>query len=166
MKTSEAFSGGALRQKGRREDISSGLVEGTVVMIDLDEFGEIVHEKGWSEYQPNPITGTLTQLVEEFVRKWHGYVVYGLDYKRGTEEVVVEIPLTRPEELIDDLRRIKEEINRLGVGVTIVAVYGYVGLVHRSINRRAAYTGTPTRRLASKLLQKAKRKGGNTIVIS
>ncbi len=155
-----------MSSKRKHEDTySKGLVEGTIVVIDLDEFGEIVQERGWSEYHPNPVTGTLTQLVEDFVRKWHGYVVYGLDYKRGTEEVVIEIPLTTPEELIDDLRYIKEEINRLGVGVTIVAVHGYVGLVHRSIDRRAAYTGTPTRRLAHKLLQKAKRKGGNTIII-
>lgn len=156
----------SLRLKNRSEDTSTSLVEGTVVIIDLDRFGEVVEERGWSEYKPNPATGILTLLVEQFVRKWHGYVVYGLDYERGTEEAVVEIPSTKPEELVEDLEMIKEEVNRLGVGVTIVAVYGYVGLVHRSTDRRAAYTATPTRRLAFKLLQKAKRRGGNTIILS
>jgi len=153
---------------GRRyiETPGRGLVEGTVVIIDLDRFGEVVEERGWSEYSPNPATGLLTRLVEELVRRWGGYLVYGLDEERGTEEAIVEFPLTRPEELREDLERIREELNRLGVGVTIVAVYGYVGLVERRGDRRRAYTATPTRRLALTLLRRAKRSGGNRVVIA
>ena len=77
----------------------------------------------------------------------------------------LEIPLVEPEELREDLERVKEEINRLGVGITIVAVKGYVGLKPAK-NRREAYTATPTRRLATKLLRRAKRRGGNTIIIA
>ncbi len=142
----------------------SGIVEGTIVVIDLDRFSEVVRDRGWSEYKPNPATGLLTQLVERLVAKWRAVVVYGLDPERGTEEVVLEIPLVEPEELRSDLEELKREINRLGVGVTIVAVKGFVGLKPAK-NRREAYYGTPSRRLAWKLLREAKRRGGNTLVI-
>ncbi len=138
-------------------------VRGTVIMLDLDQFGEIVRERGWSEYSPNPATALLTRLVESFVRKWQGVVVYGLDEERGTEEAVIEIPFVEPEELVEDLKRIKEEINRLGVGITIVAVRGYV--VAQPSSQREAYTLTPARRQAHSVLRKAKRRGGNTIIV-
>ncbi|AEM38703.1 hypothetical protein Pyrfu_0834 [Pyrolobus fumarii 1A] len=141
------------------------LVPGTIVMIDLDKFGEIVEERGWSEYRPNPATGLLTMLVERLVSKWQGVVLYGLDPDRGTEEVVIEIPYVEPEELLDDLKAIREELRKVGVTATIVAVRGYVGLKPTG-DRREAYEGTPYRRLAAKLLRKAKRRGGDTIVIA
>jgi len=141
------------------------LVEGTVVIMDLDKFEEMTISMGWDQYKPNIVTGTLTQLVEWLVRKWSAFVVYGLDPKRGTEEVVLEIPNVRPEELRDDLEYIRREINRLGASITIVAVYGFVGL-KACRDRREAYTATPTRRLALKLLRKIKRIGGNRVLIS
>jgi len=147
-------------------DLSRGLVEGTVVVMDLDRFEETVEERGWSRYRPNPATGLMTQLVELFVSKWHGYVVYGLDEERGTEEVVIEIPYVDPQDLIDDLEYIRRRLSELGVGITIVAVKGYVGAVSRSVDRRAAYRATPTRRLAAKLLRETKRAGGNRVVIA
>jgi len=145
--------------------VSMRLVEGTIVVIDLDRFSEVVRERGWSEYTPNPATGLLTSLIERLVAKWRAVVVYGLDEERGTEEVVLEIPYTEPEELERDLEAVREELNRLGVGVTIVAVKGYVGL-KPARSRREAYTGTPFRRMAYRLLREAKRRGGNTIVIA
>jgi len=141
------------------------MTEGAIVIIDLDRFGEVVEERGWSEYSPNPATGLLTSLVEMFVRKWQGVVIYGLDEARGTEEVVIEIPLVEPEELIQDLEYIKQELNRLGVGVTIVAVKGYV-LGRPANDRREAYTATPFRRYALSILRRAKRRGGNQVVIA
>jgi hypothetical protein len=154
------------RGEAGEEGYSVGLVEGSVVIVDLDRFEEVVEERGWSQYSPNPATGLMTQLVKDFIRKWSGYIVYGLDEERGTEEAVIEIPLVCPEELREDLERIKTEINKLGVSITIVAVCGYVGLVQRNRNRREAYTATPARRLAAKMLQEAKRRGGNRIVIA
>ncbi len=139
------------------------LVEGTIVIMDLDRFGDMVREKGWSEYSPNPVTGTLTRLVEEFVSKWSALVLYGLDPKRGTEEVVLEVPGVSPEELEDDLRRILEEVKRLGACISIVAVKAHVGLP--ASGRREAYMGTPGRRLAAKLLRKAKRRGGCKLIV-
>ena len=139
-------------------------VEGTIVMLDLDNFSEIIAERGWSEYSPNPATSLLTRLVEEFVRKWQGVVVYGLDEERGTEEAVIEIPYVEPEEVASDLERIKEEMNKLGVGITIVAVKGYV--LAQPAPQREAYTATPTRRRAHSLLRKLKRRGGNTVLVA
>lgn len=144
--------------------ISFHLVEGTIIAIDLDEFSEVVREKGWSEYKPNPATGLLTMLVEEFVRKWQGVIVYGLDEERGTEEAVIEIPYVEPEEVERDLLRIKEELNKLGVRVTIVAIKDYV--IAKPANQHEAYYGTPGRKRAHELLRKIKRKGGNQVVIA
>ncbi len=139
-------------------------IEGVVVVIDLDRFSEVVSERGWSEYSPNPATGLLTLLVERFVSKWNAVVVYGLDPERGTEEVVLEIPGVDPEEILSDLEEIKRQINELGVGVTIVVVRGLVG-AKPARNRGEAYYGTPTRQLAIKMLRRAKRRGGNTIIV-
>ncbi len=149
-----------MRKRGYK---SYPLVEGTVVMMDLDRFSDVVAERGWSEYSPNPATALLTRLVEEFVRKWQGVIVYGLDEERGTEEAVIEIPLVEPEELLEDLKRIKQEINKLGVGITIVAVRGYV--LAQPAPQREAYTLTPTRRQAHAFLKKLKRRGGDTVAI-
>ncbi len=140
------------------------LVEGTIVVMDLDKFGELVKEKGWSEYEPNIITGTLTSLVEWFVSRWRAVVVFGLDEKRGTEEVVLEIPGVEPEELREDLEYIRRRIKELGASITIIAVKGYVGL-KPARSRREAYYGTPTRTFAHKLLRRAKRRGGDMVII-
>lgn len=147
---------------GFEEDMS--LVEGTVVVMDLDRFEELTRRMGWDQYKPNIVTGTLTQLVEWFASKWRAVVVYGLDQERGTEEAVLEIPGVEPEELREDLEYIRRRIKELGASITIVAVKGYVGL-KPCMSRRNAYYGTPTRALAHKLLVKAKRKGGNTVII-
>jgi len=141
------------------------LIEGTVVVMDLDRFEEMTEKMGWDQYKPNIVTGTLTQLVEWFASKWRAVVIYGLDPKRGTEEVVLEIPGVEPEELREDLEYIRKRIEELGASITIVAVKGFVGL-KPSFNRRDAYYGTPTRALAHKLLTKTKRKGGNRVIIS
>ena len=149
---------------GEYVEASFSLAEGTIVVMDLDRFGEVVRERGWSEYQPNPATGLLTDLVERFVRKWQAIVVYGLDPVRGTEEVVLEIPFVEPWEVKEDLESIRRELNRVGVGVTIVAVKGYI-LGRPARDRREAYYGSPSRSYAKHLLERLKRKGGNMVFI-
>ncbi len=136
-----------------------------MLVIDLDRFGEVVRERGWSEYKPNPATGLMTLLVERLVSKWRGVVVYGLDEERGTEEVVIEIPLVEPEELLPDLEEIKRELEKLGVTATMAAVKGYVGL-KPARDRREAYSGTPYRQLAWRLVRRAKARGGGRIIIA
>lgn len=142
-----------------------GFVEGTVVVIDLDRFGEVVRERGWSEWSPNEATGLLSSLVEWLARKWRGVVVYGLDWERGTEEAILEFPLTEPRELEADLKLIQERLSsEAGVTATIVAVRGYVA-ARPARDRREAYRGTPTRREAIRILRAAKRRGGGALVI-
>ncbi len=155
----------ALDRKGDdRPHLTLTLVEGTIVVLDLDKFEEYVKEHGLSEYSPNIVTGTLSHLVEEFARKWQGVIVYGLDWQRGTEEAIIEIPYVHPEELRRDLERIKNEINKLGARISIVAIYDYV-LAKPARDRREAYYGTPARTRAHKLLKQIKREGGNKVVI-
>jgi hypothetical protein len=142
------------------------LVEGLIIILDLDRFEEYTIKHGFDQYKPNIITGTLTKLVEEFVKKWQASLIYGLDYERGTEEAIIEIPFghERIERIVEDLRNIKNEINKLDASISIVVVKDYViGKPARS--RREAYYGTPGRRRALRLLRKIKKKGGNEIVV-
>ncbi len=142
------------------------LVEGLIIVMDLDRFEEFIEEKGLSQWSPNIVTGTLTLLVEEFVRKWQAIVVYGLDPKRGTEEVVLEIPFGHEfiDEITKDLSRIKEEINKLGASISIVVVKDFV-MAKPANNRREAYYGSPGRKRAIRFLKKIKRRGGNRLEI-
>ncbi len=146
-----------------RPYLTLNLVEGTIVVLDLDRFGEYVREHGLSEYSPNIVTGTLSYLVEWFVRKWSGVIVYGLDWERGTEEAVVEIPYVDPEEIRGDLEKIVDEIKRLGVSISVVAIRDYV-LCRRARSRREAYYGTLGRRRAIRLLRMVKKRGGGLYI--
>ncbi len=146
------------------EGFPADILEGTIVMIDLDNFEEVVKRRGWSQWRPNDATALLTKLVMDLVTKWRAVVIWGLDEERGTEEVVLEIPLTEPEELKEDLERIREELGKLGVGVSIVAIKDFVTL-KEARNRREAYWGSHGRRRATKLLKSIKRKGGGKVLI-
>ncbi len=141
-------------------------VEGLIIILDLDMFEEYMVERGWDPYKPNIVTGTLTNLVEDFTRKWQGVVIYGLDRERGTEEAIIEIPFgyEHLEEIVEDLNRIKKEINRLGASISIVVVNDFVN-PRPARDRREAYYGTPGRRRAVKFLRKVKRMGGNRILV-
>jgi len=139
------------------------LIEGTVIILDLDKFKKVTKERGFNEYRPNIITGTLTHLVEDFVRKWNAYVLYGLDYSRGTEEAVIMIPMTKPEEVLDDLEKIRKEIEKLGATLSIGVSYGVIINI-KARDRREAYKNITVKN-ALKALKEAKRKGGNRIVI-
>ncbi len=141
-------------------------VEGLIIVLDLDRFEEYVVEKGLDPYKPNIITGTLTKLVEDFIRKYRGIVIYGLDPRRGTEEAVIEIPYGYEQlnNIIKDLEKLKNEINKIGGSISIVVLKDYINGV-KARNRREAYYGTPGRRRALKLLRSIKRKGGNNILV-
>jgi len=141
-----------------------GLVPGVVVFADLDKFEDYVESRGLSKWRPNEVTGLMTSLGYELATKWRGVVVYGVDPSRGTEEFILEIPFASIDDVMEDLVRIKNEINKLGVGVTIAVVEGLVGF-KPARDRREAYYGTPARRKARELLLKAKSRGGNAIVM-
>ncbi|QOR95171.1 hypothetical protein IMZ38_06435 [Thermosphaera chiliense] len=142
----------------------SKMTPGLIVLIDLDRFEEYTMEKGLNPYVPNSVTGELTRLVEDFAIKYRGVVVYGLDYGRGTEEALIEIPFGCEEvgSVVKDLENLKNRVNSYGVGVTIVVVYDYVSGKPAS-NRREAYHATPGRRRAVKILKDLKKKGGNIL---
>ncbi len=141
-------------------------VEGLIIILDLDRFEEYTLKHGFSQYKPNIITGTLTRLVDEFVKKWQASLIYGLDYERGTEEAVIEIPFgyERLDEIVMDLKKIKNVINKLNASISIVVIKDYV-IGKRAKNRREAYYGTPGRRRALRILRKIKKKGGNKIIV-
>lgn len=142
------------------------LVPGIVVIIDLDKLGEFVEKRGLDPYKPNIVTGELTQLVEEFARRFQGVVIYGLDYERGTEEALIEIPygLDYIDLVTLELKRIAEKIREYGVTLTAVVAIDYVtGKPAKS--RREAYSETPGRRRALRALREAKKKGGDRIVV-
>jgi len=137
-------------------------VQGALVIIDIDSMSDMVREKGWSEWRPNPATGLLSGLVENLVRKWQALVVYGLDWERGTEEVVLEVPGVEAGELAGDLAGVAVELCKAGVTATIVAVTAPVlGIPART--RREAYLGPRGR--VKRLLERYKRRGGGYVVV-
>nr|MDO8076715.1 hypothetical protein [Candidatus Freyarchaeota archaeon] len=52
------------------------LVNGVGMFLDLDNFKEVMRKMGWSEFRPNPITGTLTQLVQRLAAKYNATVLW------------------------------------------------------------------------------------------
>ena len=148
----------------------SKAVRGAVVIIDLDRFKEIARETGWSEYTPNPVTSELTMLVKELISKHFGAVIHGLDEERCTEEAVVEFPSVDEEALLEDLGKIRKRIEEIGLQtgsgatVSIGVAFGAIG-TSKPAKRRDAYRATPLRLLAFRALQRAKRMGGNKVVV-
>jgi len=139
-------------------------VMGTIVVMDLDKFEEYVRLHGLDPYKPNIITSTLSHLVNDFALKWQGVIIYGLDWKRGTEEAIIEIPFIYPSEVKEDLDRIRSTIKNLGASITIIAIYDYVS-AKPARDRREAYYGTPGRARAMRLLRRLKRKGGDIVMV-
>jgi len=137
---------------------------GCIIVMDLDRFKEYVELKGLSVYEPNIVTGTLSALVEDLARRYQAVVVYGLDWSRGTEEAVLEVPGVEAVELEGDLVRIAEEVLRLGSSITIVALTGYVSCAPAR-DRREAYSGHPLRSKARGVLESLKRRCGGVVYI-
>jgi GGDEF domain-containing protein len=144
-------------------------VNGVTVVLDLDNFKEVMKVMGWSEYKPNVVTGSLTRLVKEVASKLGGIVVHGLDEERGTEEVVVKFVGADVEEVLEELEKVRLEIERIGKesrsNATISAGV-YVGPITSlkpqplSMAKKA-----PEVVMALRALKKAKKKGGNRIVV-
>ncbi|MCD6515516.1 MAG: hypothetical protein J7L07_11380 [Candidatus Odinarchaeota archaeon] len=140
------------------------------IAMDLDNFGDIVKRFGLSEYSPNTITAQLTSLAENFVRKHRAVVLHGLDYERGTEEVILEVIEPELDEIINDLEFIRCKIEKLGketgtnVTISIGIALGYMTLFRKVREKRKKWQ-TPTRVLAKRALGKAKKEGGNKIIV-
>ncbi|MCE4602634.1 MAG: hypothetical protein F7C08_00450 [Desulfurococcales archaeon] len=138
------------------------LVSGTLVIMDLDYMEDYIEKHGLDEYKPNRVTGLLSNLVDAFARKWRGIIVYGLNWERGTEEAVIEIPLVEPSEVKYDLEEIRNEVKREGGSITIVAVREHL-IARPARTRREAYSSY--RRRAARMLRKLKARGGDTVYI-
>ncbi|BAN90638.1 hypothetical protein ACAM_1169 [Aeropyrum camini SY1 = JCM 12091] len=141
------------------------MVKAVVVIIDIDRFEEKTRMLGLDPYKPNRFTALLTSLIEEFAVSRRATVVYGLDRERGTEEALVEIPLTDPEEVEGDLIRIAREMCEAGAPVTVVAIESLMG-PGKPADRRAAYSGSPFRRRARRILEKLKKRGGGVVYVN
>jgi len=145
-------------------------MHGVIIVLDLDHFKKIVKEMGWSEYSPTPITGLLSNLVDELVHKHHVMVVYGLDWKRGTEETILACPSPDMDPLLKDLGAIRGKIEEAGketgsnATISIGVAQGPLLREKPTRSRRELFK-TPTQRLAKRALQKAKQRGGNQMVI-
>lgn len=140
-----------------------GLSWGSIVVMDLDRFERYVLERGFSVYTPNVVTGTLSALVDSLARRFQAIIVYGLDWERGTEEAVLEVPGVEAMELRDELVRVAEEISRLGASITIVALTGYVSCTPAR-SRREAYTGY-LRSRAWRIVRALKRRCGGVVYV-
>lgn len=145
------------------ESIQTPPIWGSVIVLDLDKFKEYTEVRGWSNYTPNVITGELSRLVEAFARKWSGRIIHGLDWSRGTEEAIIELPGVEPREILRDLEDIRARIEELGSSISIGVSYGPLHSM-RVRGKRELYSST-TIKLAFKALRKAKRMGGNRIII-
>ncbi|MCE4606118.1 MAG: hypothetical protein F7B59_02150 [Desulfurococcales archaeon] len=74
----------------------SPVVQGTLVILDLDRFKEYTIQHELDDYKPNTVTGTLSRLVSALASKYSGSILHGLDWERGTEEAVLVYPGTDP----------------------------------------------------------------------
>ncbi|MHC1601136.1 MAG: nucleotidyl cyclase domain-containing protein [Candidatus Nezhaarchaeales archaeon] len=144
-------------------------VNGITVILDLDKFKEITKSMGWTEYKPNIITGSLTHLVEEVVSRLRGVVIYGLDEERGTEEAIIKFVEADEEEVLKSLEKIRCEIERLGreSGSNATLSIGvYIGPI-TSLKPQSPSEAkkTPEVIMALRALKKAKKMGGNRVIV-
>ncbi len=144
-------------------------VKGVTVALDLDRFKEVTRSMGWTEYTPNIITGTLTRLVEDLAIKFRGVIIHGLDEERGTEEAVIKFVDVDFEDLLKNLEDLRLEIERLGreTGSNATLSIGvYVGpLTTLKPQPLSEAKKAPEVNMALRALKKAKKMGGNKIVV-
>jgi len=143
-------------------------MQSALVMLDLDQFGMIIKEVGWSEYKPNRVTGYLSNLVTNLLSKHHGTHIQGLDNQRGTEEAILFFSAPDLEELLDDLESLKMKIHLLGkelalpITISIGMSVGSPPFIRLRDFRDL--TQTLLFKSAKKALKMAKKRGGNQII--
>lgn len=127
-------------------------------------------KKGWSEYTPNPITDFLTEKLEKIRRKYHAWVLWGLNKNRGTEEAILYFHQNSKKiyEIFDKLRRkiskLAENLDAptsLSIGITRGPAPIIKRIKSHNINE---FKKDPGIFLVYRALKKAKKKGGNCII--
>ena len=144
-------------------------MQSALIILDLDQFGKITKEAGWPEYKPNVVTGLLSDLVTELLSKHHGTHLSGLDYQRGTEEAVLFFSAPDPQELLDELEALKKKIQLLGrdlgLPVTLSIGVSFGSPPPLRLRENSDLTRMFLFKSAKKALRKAKRQGGNRIIV-
>lgn len=139
-----------------------------LVYLDLDDFKQAVKAKGWATYTPNPITAELSKMVVEISETHAAAILWGLDYKRGTEEALLffsDIPEQILEEELEDIKKRIESLgNEFGTGTTISigVAANFPEMNLKAINRRDIKRH-PILKLAYDALRKAKKRGNCVI---
>ena len=149
------------------------LVKVITIYLDLDNLGEIVKKKRLNEYKPNIITGQITNLILRFAWENNATIIFGLDEKRGTEEAILEIIGEYDlDKILEELDKLRKEVERIGietktnVTASIGVGVGYMpARIALKIRKRKEISNTPTRYLAKKALEKAKKEGKNKIIV-
>lgn len=121
-----------------------------VIALDLDNFGQITTERGWSQYTPNKVTRYLTHAVTDFVQNHHATVLSGLDVQRGTEEAQIYCSYPDLDDITNDLKIIRQKIKEMKVTLSVG-----IAQVPSSIPAKSLQDYP----LAKKALEKSKRKG-------
>jgi len=144
-----------------KRESSFPVLQGTVVILDLDRFKEYTTQYGLDEYEPNIITGTLSRLVSDLSSKHSGSILYGLDWERGTEEAILVFPGMDPLNIQNDLLNLAREMCSLGASITIVASREPMVIPSRLTQRELRRV---FRRVYS-ILERLKRRGGGTVYV-
>ena len=140
-----------------------------IVILDLDQFGSKMKEMGWSEYKPNVITGSLSDLLTNLLSRQHGTHIRGIDYQRGTEEAVLFFSAPNSKQLIKSLEQLIVQIEKLGrdlsqsITLSIGISFGPVPPIrlHENSDLKPLFLY----KSAKKALKTAKTQGGNRMVV-
>lgn len=90
-----------------------------VICVDIDRFGDMTREKGWTPYSPNPVTRYLTHAVSAFAERHAATILYGLDTERGTEEAQLYCSSPDLARIIEDLEEIRAEMRTMGASLSV-----------------------------------------------
>ncbi|MCY3410175.1 MAG: hypothetical protein INQ03_00930 [Candidatus Heimdallarchaeota archaeon] len=144
---------------------------GTVIAVDLDNFKICTQVMGWNSYTSNPITRLLTDVLEDFIRKFYALELIGIDRSKGTEEAILVV-FQETETILQDLRIIIKSLDQLAnklaapTSLSIGVATGQINEIKILENRKkSTLFRDPIRAMALKALKKAKKGGGNQIII-
>ena len=144
---------------------------GTVIFLDLDGFKNCTEEMNWIRWTPNPITDFLSTQIIKFIYTYQAVHIWGLNEKEGTEECIL-IFWKKQSSIFDLLNNLRIDIlniamklrapTSLSVGIATGQINNTKPINH---NRKSDFKKDPLIYLAYKALRKAKKTGGNKILI-